>query len=344
MLAITTDLITRDSASDQTDRVFAEDPASVQTSQVPTEDSGSDQTDRVSAEDPASVQTSQVPTEDSASKQTDQVPTEDSASDQTDRVSAEDPVSVQTSQVPTEDSASDPTDRVVSAGDSASHQVSSVFVTDSAHDWTDSNSADCSGSPPELDGDRTQDCYSGTPGPPVCRVAGEPAGMVHVQQEEILSSLVEISKPLQSAVSCHSLAVEQANDPVVRELMEFVQQGRLPQNDYRARKMALQQSLFTVVDGVPYFLDPKRQTCCRAEGRTAEDIGGNTLRTFWGSFLWAEDVQHDGEQLVVGTHVSRRCTICEGLPGVCSHLRCWEKSQAPASPHPSTTSLPDIGN
>ena len=163
MSAITTDLITRDSASDQTDRVFAEDPASVQTSQVTTEDSGSDQTDRVSAEDPASVQTNQVSTEDSASKQTDQVPTEDSASDQTDRVSAEDPVSVQASQVPTEDSASDPTDRV-SAGDSAGHQVSSVFVTDSAHDWTVSNSADCSGSPPELDGDRTQDSYSGTPG------------------------------------------------------------------------------------------------------------------------------------------------------------------------------------
>ena len=84
----------------------------------------------------------------------------------------------------------------------------------------------------------------------------------------------EIQAP---AECCHSLAVEQAKDPVVRELMEFVQQGWLPQDDDRARKMALQQSLFTVVYGVLYFLDPKRGNCKRAA--VPKDVQQKILHT-----------------------------------------------------------------
>lgn len=53
------------------------------------------------------------------------------------------------------------------------------------------------------------------------------------------------------------LAVEQQNDPRVRELKEFLEQGTLPTDPARARKIALQQMLFAVIDGVVYFIDPK---------------------------------------------------------------------------------------
>ena len=35
-------------------------------------------------------------------------------------------------------------------------------------------------------------------------------------------------------------------------------------NQKRARRIATQQSLFTLVDGVLYFLDPKQEHQCRA--------------------------------------------------------------------------------
>ena len=50
----------------------------------------------------------------------------------------------------------------------------------------------------------------------------------------------------------------QAEDPDLQELRAFVKQGHLPQDEIRARKMVLQQSLFTEVDDVLHFVDPKQ--------------------------------------------------------------------------------------
>ena len=50
---------------------------------------------------------------------------------------------------------------------------------------------------------------------------------------------------------------EQAKDPEVQQLIAFNEQGRLPPEEDKARKRALQRSLFTVVEGVLYYVDPQ---------------------------------------------------------------------------------------
>ena len=60
------------------------------------------------------------------------------------------------------------------------------------------------------------------------------------------------------------LVAEQKRDERISELKQFIQHGSLPIDPTRARKMALQQSLFAVVDDVVYYIDPKRTNHRRA--------------------------------------------------------------------------------
>ena len=64
--------------------------------------------------------------------------------------------------------------------------------------------------------------------------------------------------------SAEELAAEQEKDPEVNELKRFLEHGSLPADPEKAKKMALQQTLFVVVDGVVYYIDPKRNNCKRA--------------------------------------------------------------------------------
>ena len=61
-----------------------------------------------------------------------------------------------------------------------------------------------------------------------------------------------------------SFGEEQKRDAEVMEIIWFLETGELPVNQKRARGIATQQSLFTLVDGVLYFLDPKQEHQCRA--------------------------------------------------------------------------------
>ena len=83
-------------------------------------------------------------------------------------------------------------------------------------------------------------------------------------QQANISDLLGTPAPSCSRYSQQTLANMQADDPDLQELRAFVKQGHLPQDEIRARKMVLQQSLFTVVDDVLYFVDPKRNNRKRA--------------------------------------------------------------------------------
>jgi hypothetical protein len=54
-----------------------------------------------------------------------------------------------------------------------------------------------------------------------------------------------------------SLSDEQLKDPKVKELREFLEDGKLPRDGERARKIALQASQFALVSGVIYYVNPK---------------------------------------------------------------------------------------
>ena len=50
---------------------------------------------------------------------------------------------------------------------------------------------------------------------------------------------------------------EQRGDSEIREILKYVENGKLPEDDVRARRLVLEGTLFTVTDGILYYLDPK---------------------------------------------------------------------------------------
>ena len=44
------------------------------------------------------------------------------------------------------------------------------------------------------------------------------------------------------------------------QLILFIEKGELPKDDNRARKLSLQESMFVIVDGVLYKVDPKKRS------------------------------------------------------------------------------------
>ena len=60
------------------------------------------------------------------------------------------------------------------------------------------------------------------------------------------------------------LAKEQRKDQDVSEIIDFLEGGKLPEDIPRARKLALQAPLFTVIDHTLYFIDSKRRNTQRA--------------------------------------------------------------------------------
>ena len=56
-----------------------------------------------------------------------------------------------------------------------------------------------------------------------------------------------------------SFSVEQRKDPEILEMILYLSDGQLPACEKKAKKIVLQASLFALVDGVLYYLDPKRE-------------------------------------------------------------------------------------
>ena len=79
---------------------------------------------------------------------------------------------------------------------------------------------------------------------------------VMTSQETSIQSLLQLepkSNPNESFTS------EQRKDPHVREIINFLEQGELPPDPIQARKVVMQEPLFTMVDGILFYLDPKNR-------------------------------------------------------------------------------------
>ena len=55
-------------------------------------------------------------------------------------------------------------------------------------------------------------------------------------------------------------SAEQRQGASLREMIDYLELGVLPGDDVRARRILLQSSQFTVIDGVLYFIDPKQRS------------------------------------------------------------------------------------
>ena len=76
--------------------------------------------------------------------------------------------------------------------------------------------------------------------------------------EDVREGLSTLLQTDEEHYSHQTLVAEQAKDPEVQQLITFIEQGRLAPEEDKARKMTLLRSLFTVVEGVLYYVDPKR--------------------------------------------------------------------------------------
>ena len=84
---------------------------------------------------------------------------------------------------------------------------------------------------------------------------------VMTSQETSIQFLLQLepkSSPNESFTS------EQRKDPHVREIIHFLEQGELPPDPIRARKVAMQGPLFTMIDSVLFYLDLKNRDWKRA--------------------------------------------------------------------------------
>ena len=97
-------------------------------------------------------------------------------------------------------------------------------------------------------------------GKPTCtrkRIDGGFSTVVADSQDPDLTFLLQTSARGTSVPNSEPFESEQAKDPAVKELYEFLQSGKLPEDTVKARKMALRQSQFAIVDGIVYYVDPK---------------------------------------------------------------------------------------
>ena len=72
-------------------------------------------------------------------------------------------------------------------------------------------------------------------------------------RELTITDLLEVEP---AVIEPPSFAEEQRKDPRVLEVINLLESGELPVDEQRARKLALQENLYVIVEGVLYHLDP----------------------------------------------------------------------------------------
>ena len=116
---------------------------------------------------------------------------------------------------------------------------------------------------------------------------------------------------------------EQRKDPHIQEVISFLEEGKLPSDERRARKLALQESTFLLMDSVLYHLDPKS---CRRQvvvpehlkqhimeenhrGPMAAHFSGHRLFTMLSRSWWWSGMYADAQEYV------KSCPECAVVTG-----------------------------
>ena len=116
-----------------------------------------------------------------------------------------------------------------------------------------------------------------------------------IQSRDIVDVLE--SEPWYSSDS--DFAREQKQDAGIQEIVAFLEHNKLPMDDHKARKLALQSSLFSMVDGILYFVDSKKGSNRRVvlpkhlQQKVMEEAHGGTFGGhFCGPRLYAMLARH----------------------------------------------------
>ncbi len=98
--------------------------------------------------------------------------------------------------------------------------------------------------------------------PPPARGIGQEEIQVAVVSTDIDDPVQDIRSLLNEGPACvvpDSFASEQRKDLALQEIIDFLEKEELPYEQKRARKIALQASLFTIDDNILFYIDPKQK-------------------------------------------------------------------------------------
>ena len=97
----------------------------------------------------------------------------------------------------------------------------------------------------------------------------ETTAEVRSVQKEPVSSHRATCQPISGC----DIRDEQERDPAVKEIKEYLTSGVLPRDQTRARRLVLQASHFSLIDGVLYHKEPKtRHKCAVAPSQLCEEL------------------------------------------------------------------------
>ena len=98
---------------------------------------------------------------------------------------------------------------------------------------------------------------------PLCGVAQNETQVAIIRGDVEDTSMAVNSEPSQE-LKQSNYAVEQSRDADLCEMMRFLRDGTVPADECKARKLAAQGSMFSLVDGILYYIDHRRSNQKRA--------------------------------------------------------------------------------
>ena len=92
--------------------------------------------------------------------------------------------------------------------------------------------------------------------PPRCGIGQDEFQVAVVSSEQDLSTTLEADS-VQTSDGATDYASQQRKDQQLKEIVDFLSSGRLPEDSKRAKTVASQETLFSLSDGILYYVDPK---------------------------------------------------------------------------------------
>ena len=163
-----------------------------------------------------------------------------------------------------------------------------------------------------------------------------------IQSKEITELLM--SRPLPPPNN--NFVEEQRQDASIQEIVSFLERNELPQDEQRAQKVALQGPLFTIVDSVLYFVDPKKNGTPQVvlpkhlQQKVMEETHGGTFGGhFCGSRLYATLGRHWWWENMYSSVIQ----FCKACPECAIATGSSRPGKPPLSPIPCSEAVPDCG-
>ena len=97
---------------------------------------------------------------------------------------------------------------------------------------------------------------------PLHGIAQDETQVAAVYADRDITELMQ-EGPDSPGVEEEGYGAEQGKDPSLKEMIDFLQNGVLPEDSDRARKLSAQECLFALVDGILYFIDARHGNCKR---------------------------------------------------------------------------------